>query len=89
MCIRDRLNIGVCRHLQKRYGEASAALLVVPFTYDYPELSALALIEAARSMADSKQPAQAIKLLKRVIRDHPNTVHAEAARKRLSELGDG
>jgi len=86
---RAQLNIGICRHLQKRYADASAALLVVPFTYDYPELSALALVEAARAMSESKQPAQAVKLLKRVIRDHPGTAHAEAARKRLSELGEG
>ncbi len=89
LAARSQLNIGVCRHLQKRYADASNALLVVPFTYDYPDLSALALVEAARAMSENKQPAQAVKLLKRVIRDHPGTAHAEAARKRLSELGEG
>jgi TolA-binding protein len=89
LAARAQLNIGICRHLQKRYADASAALLVVPFTYDYPELSALALVEAARALSESKQPAQAVKLLKRVIREHPGTVHAEAARKRLSELAEG
>jgi TolA-binding protein len=86
---RAQLNIGVCRHLQKRYAEAATALLVVPFTYDYPDLTALALVEAARALADNKQTGQAVGLLKRVLRDHPGTAHAEAARKRLSELGEG
>ncbi len=89
LAARAQLNIGVCRHLQKRYADASNALLVVPFTYDYPDLSALAMVEAARALSENKQPAQAVKLLKRVIRDHPGTAHAEAARKRLSELGEG
>ena len=33
--------------------------------------------------------AQAIKLLERVLRDHPETEQAEAARKRLEELKKG
>jgi TolA-binding protein len=83
---RAQLNIGLCRLAQKRYAEASTALLVVPFTYDYPHLSALALVEAARALAENKQEAQAIKLLERVLRDHPDSEPAEAARKRLAEL---
>jgi TolA-binding protein len=83
---RAQLNIGLCRLAQKRYAEASTALLVVPFTYDYPHLSALALVEAARALVENKQPEQAIKLLERVLRDHPDTDSAEVARKRLEEL---
>jgi tetratricopeptide (TPR) repeat protein len=86
---RAQLNIGLCRLAQKRYAEASTALLVVPFTYDYPHLSALALVEAARAFAENKQQAQAVKLLERVLRDHPGTEPAEAARKRLEELKQG
>jgi TolA-binding protein len=85
---RAQLNIGICRLMQKRYADASTALLVVPFTYDYPELSALALVEAARAFTENKQPAQAVKLLKRVLRDHPGSPQAEAAKKRLTELGE-
>ena len=70
---RAQLNIGQCRLAQKRYPEATTALLVVPFTYDYPNLSALALMEAARGFAENKQADQACKLLERVIRDHPDT----------------
>jgi TolA-binding protein len=83
---RAQLNIGLCRLAQKRYPEASTALLVVPFTYDYPQLNALALLEAARALYEDKKKDQAIKLLERVIRDHPQTEQADAARKRLEEL---
>jgi cellulose synthase operon protein C len=83
---RAQLNIGMCRLAQKRYAEASTALLVVPFTYDYPHLSALALVEAARAFSENKQNAEAIKLLKRVLRDHPDTESAAVARQRLEQL---
>jgi TolA-binding protein len=83
---RAQLNIGLCRLAQKRYGEASGALLVVPFTYDYPHLSAISLVEAARALAENKQTDQAIRILERVLRDHPETEQAEAAKKRLEEL---
>ncbi|MFO0880287.1 MAG: tetratricopeptide repeat protein [Gemmataceae bacterium] len=85
---RAQLNIGLCRMMQKRYSDAGTALLVVPFTYDYPELSALALLEAARAFAENKQNDQAVKLLRRVVRDHAGSAQAEAARKKLAELGD-
>jgi TolA-binding protein len=86
---RAQMNIGLCRLAQKRYGDATTALLVVPYTYDYPHLSALSLVEAARAFAENKQEEQAIRLLERVIRDHPNTEQAEAAKKRLEELKKG
>jgi TolA-binding protein len=84
-----QLQIGLCRLEQKRYAEAGMALLVVPHTYDYPELSALALLEAARAHAELKDPRQARRLLERVIRDHPQTRWAEAAQDRLTTLKDG
>ncbi len=59
---------------------------MVPFTYDYPDLSALALMEAARGFAENKQADQAARLLERVIHDHPDGEQAEAAKKRLAEL---
>ncbi len=86
---RAQMNIGLCRLTQKRYPEATTALLVVPFTYDYPQLSALSLLEAARAFAENKQPDQAARLLQRILRDHPDTEQAEAARKRLEELKKG
>jgi TolA-binding protein len=83
---RAQLNIGLCRLAQKRYPEASTALLVLPFTYDYPHLNALALVEAARALSANKQNAEAIKLLERVLRDHPDTESAAVARQRLEQL---
>jgi TolA-binding protein len=83
---RAQLNIGLCRLSQKRYAEASTALLVVPFTYDYPDLNALALLEAARAMSEDKQRDKAIQLLKRLLRDHPDSESAKAAKERLAEL---
>ncbi len=83
---RAQLNIGLCRMAQKRYPEAATALLVVPFTYDYPELSATALLEAARALAENKQKDKAIPLLERLLRDHPESEQAEVAKKRLELL---
>ncbi len=86
LAARAQLNVGACRLAQKRYGDAATALLVVPFTYDYPELSALAMLEAARAFSENKQTVQAVRLLQRVLRDHPDTAAAPAARKRLADL---
>jgi TolA-binding protein len=87
LAARAQMNIGLCRLAQKRYAEASTALLVVPFTYDYPHLAGLSLVEAARAFSENKQDDQAIRLLERVIRDYPDTEAAGAARKRMAELG--
>ena len=89
LAARAQLNIGLCRMAQKRYADAATELLVVPFTYDYPELNALALMEAARAMSENKQTDQAMRLLRRVMRDHKDSQQAEAARKRLADLGEG
>ena len=84
-----QLQIGLCRLEQKRYAEAATALLIVPFTYDYPELTAVALLEAARALAEDKQRDKAVQLLQRLLRDHPDGEPADAARKRLEELRKG
>jgi TolA-binding protein len=86
---RAQLNIGLIRLAQKKYPEATTALLVVPYTYDYPQISAVALLEAARAFAENNQKDQAVKLLERVVKDHPDTEQAEAAKKRLEELKKG
>jgi TolA-binding protein len=84
-----QLQIGLCRLEQKRYSEAATALLVVPFSYDYPEWNAAALCEAARSFTELKQTEQAVRLLERVLRDHGNTPWAETAKQRLGALKKG
>jgi TolA-binding protein len=84
-----QLQIGLCRLEQKRYADAATALLAVPFTYDFPELSAVALLEASRAYQQLKQAEQAERLLRRVIRDHPRSRWAEAAQERLENLKGG
>jgi TolA-binding protein len=84
-----QLQIGLCRLEQKRYPEAATALLVVPFTYDYPEWNAVALVEAARTFGELKQNDQAKKLLERVIRDYPDSKWAEVAKERLAAINKG
>jgi predicted negative regulator of RcsB-dependent stress response len=84
-----QLQIGLCRLEQKRPADAAKELLVVPFTYDYPEWSAVALCEAARAFTELKQTDHAERLLKRVIRDHPQSQWAKVAKDRLVELKKG
>jgi TolA-binding protein len=83
---RAQLQIGICRLEQKKHPEAISALLVVPYTYDYPELNASALCEAARGLIETKQNAQAQRLLERVLKDHPDSKWAEVAKERLEAL---
>ncbi|MBC8117058.1 MAG: tetratricopeptide repeat protein, partial [Candidatus Saccharimonas sp.] len=71
---------------QKRLPEAANALLVVPFTYDYPEWSAVALLEAARIFQEMQQPQQAVRLLEKVVKEYPNSEWAKAAQQRLAGL---
>jgi TolA-binding protein len=78
--------MALCRLEQKRLPEAANALLVVPFTYDYPEWSAVALLEASRVFQEMQQPKQAGRLLEKVIKDYPNTDWSKAAQERLAGL---
>jgi tetratricopeptide (TPR) repeat protein len=81
-----QLQIGLCRLEQKRLPEAANALLIVPFTYDYPELSATALCEASRVLLELKQPQEASRLLQRVLKDHPEGKWADVAKERLQQI---
>lgn len=84
-----QLQIGLCKLEQKKPAEAATAFLTVPFTYDYPEISAAALVEAARAHTELKQKDQAEKLLLRVIKDHAQSKWAEVAKERLEALKKG
>jgi TolA-binding protein len=86
LAAKAQLQIGLCRLEQKRYAEALSALLLVPHMYDYPELSAVALCEAARCLVEMKQTDQAVKLLERVVKDHPDSDWAKVAKERLDAL---
>ncbi len=80
------LQIGLCRMEQKRFAEAANALLIVPHTYDYPELNAAALCQAAICLIETKQSAEAGKLLRKVINEHASSEWAKAAQERLESL---
>jgi TolA-binding protein len=79
-----QFHVGACRTQQKRYKEA--AFQAVPASD--AEWGARALLEAARALEEDKQREQAVRLLRRVLREHGGSEHAEAARKRLKELGE-
>ena len=81
---RAQLQLGLCRLAQQRHAEAVKALVVVPYTYDYPELSAQAWCEAGRAHLAMKQPAEAARLWRRVMRDHAKSPWASTARKLLA-----
>jgi len=85
---RAQLNIGLCRLEQKKYIESANAFLIVSTTYDYPELTAASLTEAARAYAGLKEHAKAERLLRRVLKDHPKSHWAEVAQERLKEVMD-
>ena len=81
-----QLQLGLCRLEQKNFPEAAKNLLVVPYTYDYPELNATALCQAAQAYVGLNQPAEAAKLWQRVVKEHPNTEWAKAAEQGLAAL---
>jgi tetratricopeptide (TPR) repeat protein len=86
LAAKAHLQIGLCRLEQKRYGDAVATLLIVPYTFEFPELSATALCEAARALTEDKKPEQAERLLRKVIKDHPTSQWAKVAQERLEKL---
>lgn len=83
---KSQYQLALCRIEQKRLPEAATALLVVPYTYDYPQWSAIALLEAGRVFTDLQQPRQAKLLLERVVKDYPDTEWAKTAQDRLTKL---
>ena len=83
LAARSQFQIGACRMAQKRYNDAANAFLVVPTTYDYPELSAAALLEAAEAYRESGVRDQSTRLLERVVREYSGTPFADLAKERL------
>jgi TolA-binding protein len=82
-----QLQIGQCRMAQKKPADAAKAFLLVTYTYDYPELTFAALLEAARALEEDKQPAEAEKLLNKVTKDAPaDSEWQKAAKERLAKL---
>jgi cellulose synthase operon protein C len=83
---KSHLQIGLCRIEQKRWAEATASLLVVPFSFDFPELNPIAISEASRCLLEEKKPEQAERLLQRLIKDYPNSPQAKNAEERLTQI---
>ena len=83
---RAHLQIGLCRMEQKRFAEAANSLLIVPYTFDYPELNAAALCQAALCLIETKQSAQADKLFRKVMQEHPDSEWAKVAKERLEAM---
>lgn len=82
-----QLQIGQCRMAQKKYAEAVSSFLLVSYTYDYPDLTFAALLEAARAFEEDKKPADAEKLLNKVAKDAPaESEWHKAAKERLAKL---
>ena len=86
---RAQYQLAMCRVEQRRLPEAVNGLLVVPFTYDYPEWSATALLEAGKVLIELKQAPQARRLYERVLKDYPNSDWAKTAQERLTALQTG
>jgi TolA-binding protein len=89
LAARAQLLIGLCRLEQKRYAEAVAALAQVPSKFEAADLSALALVEAARAHVELKQRDQAEKRLEQVLREYPRSKWAEVAKSQMKALNEG
>jgi tetratricopeptide (TPR) repeat protein len=85
---RSQLQIGVCLLEQKKFDEA-ATTLETAANLPHPDLSALALIEAAGARAKLKQPDEAEKLLQKVVSDFAGSKWAATARERLQAPAGG
>lgn len=85
LAAKAQLQIGLCRMEQKRYLDAANAFLVVPSTYDYPEMRAAALLEAGKAYLELNQREQANRQFERILREFPNTPWADAAKDKLTK----
>ena len=83
---RAQFQIGMCWMAQAKHAEAAAELLAVPLTYDYPEWSAAARCQAAKAYAALKQPTEAARLYRQVLRDSPTSQWAAVAKEGLGQI---
>ncbi len=81
------LQIGLIRMQQRRWPDAAKALQTVYYTYDLPELKFAAMLEHARVLVEENKPAEAVKILQRVIQEAPaNTTWSQTAQERLKMI---
>lgn len=83
---RAHLNTGLVRLEQKKFDDALAAFTVIPYTYDFPDISATALWEAHNALVQMEKKTDATAFLHRIVKEHPTGRWAEMAQKRLTEL---
>lgn len=82
-----RLQIGAIRARQGRWAEAGKEFQMVYYAYDLPDLKFPALLEHARVLVEEKKPADAAKLLERVLQEAPkDSPWTNLARERLGKL---
>src|ERR1700722_6085656 len=82
VAVNSHLQIGSCHLELKQYKEALESLQAAAVA-DLPEMTPFALAETAHAFDRQEQPAEAEKLWKQVVADHPKSVWADLARKRL------
>jgi tetratricopeptide (TPR) repeat protein len=85
LAAKAQLQIGLCRMEQKRYLDAANSLLVIPTTYDYPELRAAAILEAGKAYELANQRDNAVRQFERIVREFPGTPWADAAKEKLGQ----
>ncbi len=68
---RAQMQIGMCRMAQKRYADAAAALMLVPYSYDFPELGYAAVLEAAHAYEENTDPESALRVLETLLKSVP------------------
>lgn len=83
LAAKAQMQIGLCRMEQKRYLDAANAFLVIPSTYDYPDLRAAAILKAGEAYLELKQVDRANRQFERVLREFPGTPWADAAKEKL------
>lgn len=82
-----QVKIGECRFAQGKKSDAAAAFLLAAYGYDYPEIGFAAALSAAQAQADDGKPADAERVLRKVLKDAPkDSEWAKAAAERLGKL---
>ena len=73
-------------HLQKNFREAKKQFLAVQILYNYPEIQAAALFQAAGCQERLKEHGDAVKTLELLIETYPKSQFAAMAKTRLPRL---
>lgn len=83
---RAQLQIGLVYLEQQKHDLAAKAFLAAALTYDYPEYTAPALLEAGRAYIALQRPRDARKALQQVVQNARGTDWARTAEKLLKDL---